>query len=166
MSVEQYLHLSFDLREAAEFTVKLLIAYALAVPIGYNREKESRSAGIRTFPLVAVGACAYMLIGIEAMHGDDAHSRVIYGIVTGIGFIGGGAILKSGGNVSGTATAASIWNMGAIGVAVAFGRIELGVLLSILNVFTHYFGERLKVKLGKQESPSGPQDHPNSKENV
>ena len=105
--------------------LKLIIAaYLLALPIAWHREKNARSAGLRTFPLVAVGACAYVLVsrGILASAAEDGFhegiARVIYGLMTGIGFIGGGAILKNGGRVSGTATAASIWNTGAVGLAV------------------------------------------------
>jgi putative Mg2+ transporter-C (MgtC) family protein len=73
----------------------LLLAYLLAIPVALNRERESRSAGLRTFPLVAAGCCAYVLIGVDVL-GDnpDAVARVLYGLMTGIGFIGGGAIVK------------------------------------------------------------------------
>ena len=93
-------------------------AYLLALPVAWNREKEERSAGLRTFPLVAVAACGYMLVGQQVLSSTDAESRVVYGIIAGMGFIGGGAILKDKGAVTGTATAASLWNTGAIGVAV------------------------------------------------
>jgi putative Mg2+ transporter-C (MgtC) family protein len=115
----------------------LLLAYLLAIPVAFNRERESRSAGLRTFPLVAVGCCAYILIGVDVVGSDkDAVSRVIYGLMTGIGFIGGGAIVKQGGAAHGTATAAAIWGTGAIGAAVAFHRYEIAVLVTLLNFFT------------------------------
>lgn len=117
----------------------LIIAFSLAVPLGWDREQESRGAGLRTFPLVALGSCAYMLTGISVLNSTDAESRVIYGILTGIGFIGGGAILKERGNVAGTATAASIWNTGAIGMAVAWDRYEIAIVLSALNFLTFRF---------------------------
>ena len=120
------------------------IAYALALPIAWNREKEERSAGLRTFPLVAVASCGYMLVGLQVLSSTDAESRVIYGIIAGMGFIGGGAILKEKGNVTGTATAASLWNTGAIGIAVAFSRYEIAILLAILNYLTLLIGKRLK----------------------
>jgi putative Mg2+ transporter-C (MgtC) family protein len=112
------------------------LAYILALPIALNREKEAKSAGLRTFPLVSVAACGYMLTGMGALESSEAHSRVVYGIITGIGFIGGGAILKSREQVVGTATAASIWCTGAIGIAVAWTKIEIALLLSILNFLT------------------------------
>ena len=125
--------------------VQLGIAYLLALPIAIDREKSSRSAGLRTFPLVAMSACGYMLVGMSVLTTTDAEARVLQGLITGIGFIGGGAILKSGGNVAGTATAASIWNTGLIGVAVAFGRYEIAILLSLINVVTLRFVRRFKV---------------------
>lgn len=117
----------------------LIIAFSLAIPLGWDREQESRGAGLRTFPLVALGSCAYMLTGINVLTSTDAEARVMYGILTGIGFIGGGAILKERGNVAGTATAASIWNTGAIGMAVAWDRYEIAIVLSALNFLTFRF---------------------------
>jgi putative Mg2+ transporter-C (MgtC) family protein len=114
----------------------LFIAYTLAIPIGWNREAEVRNAGLRTFPLVALGSCGFMLVGLQSFHAEEALARVFYGLITGIGFIGGGAILKGKGNVSGTATAASIWITGAMGAAVALHRFEVAVFLSLLNFVT------------------------------
>ena len=111
-------------------------SYVLALPVAWDREKESRSAGLRTFPLVAIAACGYMLVGIQVLNTTDAESRVVYGIIAGMGFIGGGAILKDRNSVAGTATAASLWLTGAIGVAVAFSRYEIALVLSLLNFAT------------------------------
>ena len=83
------------------------IAYLLALPVAYDRERSTRGAGLRTFPLVAVASCGYTLIGIVTLSDIDAQSRVLEGLITGIGFIGAGAILKGSGGVQGTATAAS-----------------------------------------------------------
>lgn len=116
--------------------VQLLIAWALTLPVAWDRERESRSAGLRTFPLVAVAACGYTLVGISVLDTTDAEARVLQGLITGIGFIGGGAILKSKGSVLGTATAASIWNTGLIGMAVAFNRYEIAIVASLINFVT------------------------------
>ena len=124
--------------------IQLGIAYLLALPIAVDREKASRSAGLRTFPLVAVSACGYMLVGISVLDTTDAEARVLQGLITGIGFIGGGAILKSNGSVRGTATAASIWNTGLIGVAVAFHRYEIAILLALINIVTLRFVRQFK----------------------
>lgn len=124
----------------------LLAAYVLAIPVAFNREREGRSGGLRTFPLVAVASCAFILIGKDVV-GDhpDALARLIYGLMTGIGFIGGGAIVKYGGTAHGTATAASIWSTGAIGAGVAFHRYEIAVLLTVLTFLTLVLFRPLKV---------------------
>jgi putative Mg2+ transporter-C (MgtC) family protein len=114
----------------------LAIAYVLALPIGWDRETSKRHFGLRTFPLVALAACGFMLTGIYVLDTSGAEGRVLQGIVTGIGFIGGGAILKGDSTVKGTATAASIWNTGAIGIAVAYSRLEIALILSLLNFLT------------------------------
>ena len=123
---------------------QLGIAYALALPVAWDREQEARSAGLRTFPLVSIAACGYMLVGIQVLSSTDAESRVLYGIITGMGFLGGGAILKSKGSVSGTATAASLWMTGAIGIAVAFHRYEIAIVLALMNFLTLRFVKQLK----------------------
>ena len=115
----------------------LLIAYLLAFPIGWNREQEERSAGLRTFPLVAVATCGFIQAaeGIEGIT-PEAMARVMEGLITGMGFIGGGAILRREDSVKGTATAASLWITGAIGVAVGLGSYDVAVLLSLATVVT------------------------------
>jgi putative Mg2+ transporter-C (MgtC) family protein len=114
----------------------LAIAFILALPIGWDRETSKRHFGLRTFPLVALAACGFMLTGIYVLDTTGAEGRVLQGVITGIGFIGGGAILKGDSTVKGTATAASIWNTGAIGIAVAYSRLEIAILLSLMNFIT------------------------------
>ena len=119
--------------------IELALAYIFAIPIAWDREAHARTAGLRTFPLVAVAACAYMLIGYQVLDSTDAEARVIQGLMTGMGFIGGGAILKHGGKVQGTATAASLWATGAIGLAIASHRLEIAFLLSTVTFLTLRF---------------------------
>lgn len=128
---------SFDWKQSIVDFLRVAIAFVLAVPIGWERHKSERNLGLRTFPIVAVGACGFMLIA-KAMPGSDAETqaRLIQGLLGGIGFIGGGAILKEGTNVRGLATAASIWCTGAIGAAVAFEREEIALVLSLIMFFT------------------------------
>jgi putative Mg2+ transporter-C (MgtC) family protein len=114
---------------------RLGLTYALTAFIGWDREREAHSAGLRTFPIVGMASCGYLLV-LGAQPDVAAQSRVLQGLITGIGFVGGGAILKEGATVRGTATAASIWNAGVIGAAVAMGRIEIAVILAALNLFT------------------------------
>lgn len=125
----------------------LFIAYILALPVALDRETSSRSAGLRTFPLVAIAACGYTLVGFSLLTTTDAEARVLQGVITGIGFIGGGAILKDGGSVSGLATAASIWTTGLIGIAVAADRFEIALLLSVMTFATLQLGRKLKDNL-------------------
>jgi putative Mg2+ transporter-C (MgtC) family protein len=125
---------SFDWKLAVIDLLRVGIAFALAVPIGWERHESKLNIGLRTFPIVAMAACGFMLI-LKSVPGANAETqaRLIQGLIGGIGFIGGGAILKEGANVRGLATAASIWCTGAIGAAVAFERIEIGVILSLIT---------------------------------
>ena len=129
--------LSLDIRQTLVDLLRIGVAFILAVPIGWERHESQRSLGLRTFPIVAMGACGFMLLA-KNLPGADAESqaRLIQGLIGGIGFIGGGAILKHGTNVRGLATAASIWSTGAIGAAVAFEREEIAVILSAVMFAT------------------------------
>jgi putative Mg2+ transporter-C (MgtC) family protein len=114
---------------------RILIAYILTAIIGWNREREEHTLGIRTFPIVGMASCGYLLI-LGAQPDAAAQSRVLQGMIAGIGFVGGGAILRDGNSVHGSATAASIWNAGVIGAAVAMGHFGIAIILSLLNLFT------------------------------
>jgi putative Mg2+ transporter-C (MgtC) family protein len=130
---------------------KILLAWALAMPTGLVHERQEHGIGIRTFPIVAMASCAYLLLFTRGTSTDllAAQSRVLQGLVAGIGFVGGGAILKDGLSVHGTATAASIWNTAAIGASVALGRYEIAILLSLLNLFTMKALVPLKERLDR-----------------
>ncbi len=123
----------------------LAAAYVLAFPIGWNREQEERSAGIRTFPLVALATCG-LIQATERLTKDDAEAmaRIIEGLITGMGFIGGGAILRLKDSVRGTATAASLWVTGAIGVAAGVGSFDVALMLSATTVMTLWLLTPLK----------------------
>jgi len=133
---------------------RLLISYLLALPVGWYREREAHTIGVRTFPLVAVAACGYVLLAAGDRADVAAQSRIIQGLVTGIGFIGGGAILRAGRSVHGTATAASIWSTGALGAAVAVDRFYMALMLSILSLIT------LRVLLPIKEKLDQHRGHP------
>jgi putative Mg2+ transporter-C (MgtC) family protein len=129
----------FNWNTELEDGLKLLAAFCLALPVGWYREREEHSIGVRTFPLVAMASCGYVMLASPL--DPAAPSRIIQGLVAGIGFIGGGAILKSdaakpGALVHGTATAASIWTFGVVGACVAQNHFVLAVVLSALNLFT------------------------------
>ncbi len=142
-----------DLLQYISPYLAMLGALALALPVAWNREEHGDSMGIRTFPLVSLGACAYVLIATKFI-GDgapDATARVLQGLMTGIGFVGGGAILKHDDYVSGTASAASIWVVGAMGAAAGFGYWGHAVALAALN----FAVVRLLGRLKKKQSHDG-----------
>ena len=128
------------------------LTYLLTAFIGWDREKEAHSAGLRTFPIVGMASCGYLLV-LGAQPDVAAQSRVLQGLITGVGFVGGGAILKEGATVRGTATAASIWNAGVIGASVAMGHIEIAVMLAALNLFTLRALLPVKNWIDKKNSP-------------
>ena len=125
--------------------VALAVAYLLAIPIGWNRENEERSAGLRTFPLVALATCGFVQAAESLTAGSpEAMARIVEGLITGMGFIGGGAILRQTESVKGTATAASLWVTGAIGIAVGLGSYDVAVMLAAGTVITLWAMEPLK----------------------
>ena len=137
------------------------IAFVMALPVALNRERGSRSAGLRTYPLVAIAACALMLIGIRVLEANDAEARVMQGIITGMGFIGGGAILKDNANVTGLATASSLWATGALGIAVAWQRFEIALVISLLMFIALSIGtEAKKYVNGDSQEDEEEQDDP------
>jgi putative Mg2+ transporter-C (MgtC) family protein len=123
--------------DALSHLIVLSVAYLLALPIGWNRERQERSAGLRTFPLVSIAACGFVMIAIEVLGVEsEGQARILEGLMTGIGFIGGGAILKHGNQARGTATAASLWATGAVGAAVGYGQLDIAVILSAVTFVT------------------------------
>ena len=123
-----------DLTEIGGHLWQLAVAFVLALPIAWDREHRERSAGLRTFTLVAISTCGFLIAARRSLGPSaDAESRVWQGLLTGIGFIGSGAILKTEGSVRGTATAASIWSTAAVGAAVAYSNYDIAVVLSIAN---------------------------------
>src|SRR5688572_14148112 len=134
----------------------LVVAYLLAFPLGWNREREERSAGLRTFPLVAVAACGFVQATETLTAGEpDAMARILEGIIAGMGFIGGGAILRQKDSVKGTATAASLWATGAIGTAVGLGSYDVAIVLSLLTLLTLWVLSPLKPDLVKEPDGEG-----------
>jgi putative Mg2+ transporter-C (MgtC) family protein len=139
-------------QEAWQVLQQLGLTYLLTAFIGWDREKEAHSAGLRTFPIVGMASCGYLLV-LGNQPDIAAQSRVLQGLITGIGFVGGGAILKEGGTVRGTATAASIWNAGIIGASVAMGHIEIAIILAALNLFTLRALLPVKLWIDRKRNP-------------
>ncbi|MHA7833648.1 MAG: MgtC/SapB family protein [Algiphilus sp.] len=123
-----------------DMVIRLLAAVALAAVIGLERQLKNRPAGLRTHMLVALGSAAFLLVGLEILfataEGDPSAridpTRIVEGVIGGIGFLGAGSIIQSRGSVHGITTGAAIWIAGAIGVACATGNLILAGLVTLI----------------------------------
>jgi putative Mg2+ transporter-C (MgtC) family protein len=127
-----------DAETMVRITVRLILAMIFGAVIGIQRERAGKPAGLRTHMLVALGAAVFVIASGEFGMNADSISRVIQGLVTGIGFLGAGAILKLYDRraVEGLTTAAGIWMTAALGVAVGLGRFGLALLATLLAWMT------------------------------
>lgn len=142
-----------DLGRLTHVALRLLVAAALGGVLGYQRELVGKPAGMRTYMLVTVGAALFVVVPQLEGFESDPMSRVLQGIVAGIGFLGGGAILKLANDkdIIGLTTAAGIWLAAGVGIAAGFGRIGtacLGAALAfgILSVVYHWEQRLVKSK--------------------
>jgi putative Mg2+ transporter-C (MgtC) family protein len=140
-----------------EGALRMVVAGLLAGLIGLERERRDQEAGLRTHILVAGGACLFMIVGVYAWADFTFNqrigaivdpSRVASYVVAGIGFLGGGAIIKYGANIKGLTTAASVWVTAAIGVAVGVGMYELAVVTTLLVLFSLWPLRTIAERLG------------------
>jgi putative Mg2+ transporter-C (MgtC) family protein len=124
-----------DKRQLVRVIIRLMVAMLLGAIIGIQRERTGKPAGLRTHMLVALGATIFVLGPLEFGMDNDELSRVIQGLVTGIGFLGGGAILKlhEERDIEGLTTAAGIWMTAGVGVAVGLGRIGMAAVSIVLT---------------------------------
>ncbi|WP_322103269.1 MgtC/SapB family protein [Paraburkholderia sp. J41] len=132
-----------DLSEAANLTqlfIRLVVALVLGGVLGFEREMAGRDAGMRTHMMVSVGSALFVLVPLQAGFSQDNLSRVLQGLVSGIGFLGAGAIMKLSAEreVRGLTTAASLWVAAGIGMAAGMGRestaiFSLAIALLILS---------------------------------
>jgi putative Mg2+ transporter-C (MgtC) family protein len=126
-----------DVSQVIRLGVRLILAALLGGVLGFERERSGKAAGLRTHMLVALGAALFVLIPQQAGMAMADLSRVIQGVVTGIGFIGAGAILKQAEQqqVKGLTTAAGLWLTAAVGIAAGIGREASAVLGTFLALF-------------------------------
>lgn len=124
-----------DARQLIHVVIRLIAAAILGAVIGIDRERAGKAAGLRTHILVTLGTCVFVLAGSGYGMSSDGLSRLIQGIITGIGFIGAGSILKldEKRQVHGLTTSAGIWITAAIGVAVGLGALGLAILATVLT---------------------------------
>jgi putative Mg2+ transporter-C (MgtC) family protein len=139
-----------------EIAGRLGLATLLGAAIGINRERERKPAGLRTHALVALGAALFTLIGLLLSRGDpSATGRILQGITAGIGFIGAGVIMRRPDmhDVQGLTTAAAIWIVAAIGVAVGAGLWRTSLIVLTLALFVLVVGEAIDRWLHKAQPP-------------
>lgn len=145
-----------DVSQATRIALRLIVAALLGGVLGFERETHGKSAGLRTHMLVALGAALFVITPQQAGVSDADLTRVLQGLITGIGFLGAGTIVKSEReqDVRGLTTAAGIWMTAAIGVAAGLGREATAVLstllaLAILTLLPKFAGMF-------QKTPQGP----------
>jgi len=125
-----------DVEQITRILTRLLLAAVLGGVLGYEREQQGKAAGVRTHMLVAMGAALFVLVPQQAGMTVPDMSRVIQGIVAGIGFLGGRRIIKNRGedDVQGLTTAAGVWMTAAIGIACGLGRESTALLSTMLTL--------------------------------
>ncbi|RIV01015.1 MgtC/SapB family protein [Klebsiella pneumoniae] len=123
-----------DAEQVTRITLRLLVAATLGGLLGYEREQQGKSAGVRTHMMVAIGAALFVLIPQQAGTSSADLSRILQGLIAGVGFLGTGAIIMGNREVEtrGLTTAASIWVTAAIGVAAGMGRETTAVLSTLI----------------------------------
>ena len=126
-----------DVAHTTRVTLRMALAMVLGGLLGWEREQQGKSAGVRTHMLVALGSALFVIAAEQMGAEDDAMSRVIQGVVAGIGFLCAGTIIKgeSMAEVKGLTTAAGIWLTAAIGITVGLGREATAVLGTLLALF-------------------------------
>lgn len=136
-----------------DMATRLAVAVGLALIVGLERELRGKPAGLRSHMLVSLGAAAFIIVGLTVLKStSDTEpsaqidpTRIVEGIVGGIGFLGAGSIIRSGGSIHGITTGASIWLAGAIGVAAGVNNFPLAamvaamalVIMVVLGYFEH-----------------------------
>jgi putative Mg2+ transporter-C (MgtC) family protein len=141
-----------------DILIRVVVAAGLGAMIGFERERHARAAGIRTHMLVAVGACLFT--GTALLFAQQLDSavradvlRIASGIATGVGFIGAGTIITTGGRVKGLTTAATIWVTASVGIASAYGFLLLALLvagpITLTILLLGYVEKRFELKAGR-----------------
>ena len=145
-----------------ELTVRLVVALLLGAIIGWEREMQRMPAGFRTHALVALGSAVFTVVSAYAFTGPGSDpTRVAAQIVSGIGFLGGGAILHHGGSVRGLTTAASLWAVAAVGMAAGAGLFVMAAVSAVLVIVALEVFQRLERSLKRRFNlPAGGRTQP------
>ena len=141
-------------RQLVHVLIKLTAATVLGAVVGFQRERAGKPAGLRTHMLVTLGTAVFVLACSSVGMGADPLSRVIQGIVTGIGFIGAGSILKLDRerDIQGLTTAAGVWMTAAIGVAVGLGSLGVALLSTLFTLIILSFAKRFERRIDEKRA--------------
>ncbi|HEY9572507.1 MAG TPA: MgtC/SapB family protein [Pusillimonas sp.] len=143
-----------DAEQATRIVLRLAMAILLGAAIGYERESQGKAAGLRTHMLVSLGAAIFVLVPLQSgMQVADA-SRVLQGVIAGIGFLGAGAIMKQSNKnqIKGLTTAAGIWVAAAVGIAAGMGREATAVASTLAALFILAIVKRIETGTGNNTS--------------
>jgi len=125
--------MAIDMAIDPEILVRLLLAAVVGGIIGYERKRLNKPAGLRTHMLVSMGAALFTIVSITSFSNVDP-SRVVAGIVTGIGFLGAGTIFREKDTIKGLTTAASLWAVAAIGITAGIGEYAIMATATVLVI--------------------------------
>jgi len=140
--------------------LRAVAAALLGAFIGWEREQHGREGGVRTYAAVSLGACVFGLVSAHVIGASDP-TRIAAGVVTGVGFLGAGVILREQGRVAGLTTAATIWATASVGLAIAYGMYLLGTLTALIIfglLALHHLPVWHKIK-GKAKRHAHPEHH-------
>jgi putative Mg2+ transporter-C (MgtC) family protein len=141
--------IAFDVHP--QMLLRLVVAVVLGALVGYERERKGKPAGVRTHGMVCLGAALFTVVSLYGFGASSDQSRVAAMIVSGIGFLGAGAVLHQRESVHGLTTAASLWVTAAIGLAVGVGMIGMSFMTTILVFLSLRFGPRPGEKTSHQQ---------------
>jgi putative Mg2+ transporter-C (MgtC) family protein len=141
-----------DAQHLTVFVIRILAAVIFGAVIGFERERAGKAAGLRTHILVALGTCMFVMVCTFSGMTSDGLSRVIQGIVTGLGFLGAGAIFKASEHyeIKGLTTAAGIWMTAAIGISAGLGMVGMAFLATLITLAVLVLVRRAEHKNEKE----------------
>jgi putative Mg2+ transporter-C (MgtC) family protein len=139
-----------------ELAIRLLTAAVLGGILGLEREIRQKSAGLRTNILITIGSALFTLMSIELADGPTSDpARIAAQIVTGIGFLGAGAIMRNGASIHGLTTAATVWVNAAVGVAAGGGEYHLAVIATVVTLVVLLMLEPIERALARRLEKGG-----------
>ncbi len=145
-----------------ELSLRILVAFIVGAVVGVERERRAKAAGLRTHMLVAGGAAMFTIASLTLFGGGDNvdHGRVAAQIVTGVGFLGAGAIIRSGASVSGLTTAATIWVAAGLGMLAGGGAYVLAIISAVLTIIAlrvphKWLRRKRTAEVDPEEEPEG-----------